>query len=134
MKSSFPRWTSLTLALTLALGGCATGPQRVTKLVGGRIIVTRAVSPEAYEHVARALLYEEDERWEDAAAELQRALPFDDEADEVRAHLAELFVREGRLDDAAEQVEKSLATAPTTDGYLARAHVAEARNDRAGML
>jgi tetratricopeptide (TPR) repeat protein len=92
------------------------------------------VSPEAYEHVARAELYEEEERWDDAAAELQRALPFDDEAAEVRAHLAELFVKLGRLDDAAEQVDRSLATAPTVAGYLARAHLFEARRDRSGML
>ena len=99
---------------TLILGtGCATGPQRVTKLVGDKIVVTRAVSPEAYEHVARALLYENEERWEDAAAELQRALPFDEDAAEVRAELAELFVRLGRV---VEQVERSLATAPTVEG------------------
>src|SRR5207249_10727236 len=92
---------------------------------------TRAVSPEAYEHVARALLYEEEERWEDAAAELQRALPFDEDAAEVRAELAELFVRLGRLDDAADQIHRPLATAPTLEGYLARAHLADARHDGA---
>jgi tetratricopeptide (TPR) repeat protein len=117
--------------LLAALAGCATGPQRVTKLVGDRIVVTRAVSPEAYEHVSRALLYEEEERWEEAAAELQRALPFDEDAAEVRAELAELFVRLGRLDDAAEQIDRSLATAPTVEGYLARAHLADARHDGA---
>jgi tetratricopeptide (TPR) repeat protein len=125
--------TRSTLWLTLAaltLGGCATGPQRVTKIVGGKIVMTRAVSPEAYEHVARANMYEEEERWEDAAAELQRALPFDEDAVEVRAELAELFVRVGRLDDAAEQVERSISTTPTVAGYLARAHLAEARNQR----
>lgn len=127
--------TTGTIALVLlALAGCATGPRRVTKIVNGRIVVSRAVSPEAYEHVARAELYESEERWDDAAAELQRALPFDDEAAEVRAHLAELFVKLGRLDDAAEQVDRSLATAPTVAGYLARAHLAEARRDRSGML
>ncbi len=89
--------------------------------------MTRAVSPEAYEHVTRALVYEEEERWDDAAAELQRALPFDDEAPEVRAHLADLFVRLGRLDDAAEQVEQSLRIEPTVDGWLASAHLREAR-------
>jgi tetratricopeptide (TPR) repeat protein len=122
---------SLAFVSALALVGCATGPQRVTKLVGDRIIVTRAVSPEAYEHVARALLYEEEERWDEAAAELQRALPFDEDAAEVRAELAELFVRLGRLDDAAEQIERSLATVPTVEGYVARAHLAGARHDDA---
>lgn len=124
----------IALALATVVAGCATGPRRVTKIVNGRIVVSRAVSPEAYEHVARAELYESEERWDDAAAELQRALPFDDEAAEVRAHLAELFVKLGRLDDAAEQVDRSLATAPTVAGYLARAHLAEARRDRSGML
>ena len=85
------------------------------------------MSPEAYEHVSRAALYEEDERWQEAAEELQRALPFDPEAAEVRAHLAELFVRLGRLDDAADEVKRSLEIAPTVDGYLAEAHLAEAQ-------
>ena len=67
------------------------------------MVATRAVSPEAYEHVTRALLYEEEERWKEAADELQRALPFDPEAAEVRAQLAELFIRLDRLDDAAER-------------------------------
>jgi tetratricopeptide (TPR) repeat protein len=123
----------LTIAAA-ALAGCATGPQRVTKIVGGKIIMTRAVSPEAYEHVARANMYEEEERWEDAAVELQRALPFDEDAAEVRAELAELFVRVGRLDDAAEQIERSINTTPTVAGYLARAHLAEARNQRAAAV
>jgi tetratricopeptide (TPR) repeat protein len=115
-------------------GGCATVNQPVTKIVNGKVIVTRAVSPEAYEHVTRALIYEEEERWDEAAVELQRALPFDDEAAEVRADLAELFVRLGRLDDAVEQVEQSLRTEPTVDGWLASAHVREVRGDRGGQL
>ena len=121
-------------AVVAGAAGCATTGQPVTKIVNGQVIVTRAVSPEAYEHVTRALLYEEEERWDDAAAELQRALPFDDEAPEVRAHLAELFVRLGRLDDAGEQVEQSLHIEPTIDGWLASAHVREARGDAAGQL
>jgi tetratricopeptide (TPR) repeat protein len=125
---------AIALLLAALAAGCATSSPPITKIVNGRIVVTRAVSPEAYEHVARALLYEEEERWEDAAAELQRALPFDEDAAEVRAQLAELFVRVGRLDDAGEQVERSIGTAPTVAGYLARAHLAAARRDRAGEL
>jgi tetratricopeptide (TPR) repeat protein len=121
-------------AQILVVVGCATAPQPVTKIVNGRVIVTRAVSPEAYEHVARALLYEEEERWEEAADELQRALPFDDEAAEVRAHLAELFVRLGRLDDAAEQIEHSLKIDPTVEGHLAAAHLKQARGDGPAAL
>jgi tetratricopeptide (TPR) repeat protein len=128
--------SSIAAAALCALFGvaCATAGQPVTKIVNGQVIVTRAVSPEAYEHVTRALVYEEEERWDDAAAELQRALPFDDDAAEVRAHLAELFIRLGRLDDAAEQVDQSLHTAPTIDGWLASAHVRETRGDPAGQL
>ena len=113
----------------VASAGCATAPQPVTKIVNGRVVVTRAVSPEAYEHVARALLYEEEERWKEAADELQRALPFDPDAAEVRAQLAELFIRLGRLDDAAEQIARSLQIAPTVEGYLAKAHLADAYDD-----
>ncbi|MES1157724.1 MAG: tetratricopeptide repeat protein [Haliangium ochraceum] len=112
-----------------AAAGCATAPGPTSKIVNGRIVVTRAISPAAYEHVARAFLYEEDQRWDDAARELQRALPFDDEAAEIRAHLADLFVRLGRLDDAAEQVKRSLELAATVEGHTAAAHLAEARRD-----
>jgi tetratricopeptide (TPR) repeat protein len=109
------------------VGGCATARVPITKIVNGRVVETRAVSPEAYEHVARAHLYEEEERWQEAADELQRALPFDPEAAEVRAELAELFIRLGRTDDAAEETARSLATAPTVEGYLAQAHLVEAQ-------
>src|SRR5665213_504087 len=109
------------LAIVLTVG-CATAPQPITKIVNGRVVETRAVSPDAYEHVARAHLYEEEERWQEAADELQRALPFDPEAAEIRAELAELFLRLGRNDDAADQIARSLATAPTVPGYLAQAH------------
>jgi len=131
---TIPRHLAGAVLAAALLVGCATTGQPVTKIVNGRVILTRAVSPEAYEHVTRALVYEEEERWEEAAAELQRALPFDDEAAEVRAHLADLFVRLGRLDDATEQVEHSLRTEPTVDGWLASAHVREARGDMGGQL
>ena len=116
------------------LVGCATSPRKVTRIVNGRVIVTRAISPDAYSHVARALMYEEEQQWDEAARELQRALPFDDAGAELRAHLADLFVRLGRLDDAAEQVRRSLQIAETVEGHLAAAHVAEARRDVKGAL
>jgi len=117
--------------LCLGAVGCATVSQPVTKIVNGKVVVSRAVSPDAYEHVARAMLYEEEERWKEAADELQRALPFDQEAAEPRANLAELFIRIDRLDDAAEQIARSLEIAPTVEGYLAKAHLAQAYDDDA---
>ncbi|HEY7374811.1 MAG TPA: tetratricopeptide repeat protein, partial [Polyangia bacterium] len=114
-----------------AAAGCATAPQPVTKIVNGKVVVSREISPYAYEHVARAQLYEEEERWKEAADELQRALEFDDEAAEPRAHLAELFIRLDRLDDAAEQIARSLEIAQTVEGYLAKAHLAQAYDDEA---
>ena len=104
------------------------------QFVNGRVVVTRAVSPEADDHVARTSLYEEEQRWDEAARELQRALPFDDEAAEVRAHLADVFLRLGRTDDAAEQVQRSLQMGDSVDGRLAAAHVAEARRDETTAL
>jgi len=121
----------LLFILCLGAVGCATVSQPVTKIVNGKVVVSRAVSPDAYEHVARAMLYEEEERWKEAADELQRALPFDQEAAEPRAHLAELFIRIDRLDDAAEQIARSLEIAPTVEGYLAKAHLAQAYDDDA---
>jgi tetratricopeptide (TPR) repeat protein len=132
---SHPRSIVAALGLCLVTAwGCATTPQPITKLVNGRVVVTRSISPAAYEHVARALLYEEDERWEEATAELQRALPFDDGAPEIHAHLAELFVKVGRLDDAADQAQRSLHIEPTVGGWLAAAHVRQARGDINGTL
>jgi tetratricopeptide (TPR) repeat protein len=126
------RTSFICCTLLVALGaGCATAPQPITKIVNGRIVTTRAVSPEAYEHVTRAMLYEEEERWQEAAEELQRALPFDPDAAEIRAELAELFVHLGRLDDAADEVGRSLEIAPTVEGFLAEAHLAEAQTDAA---
>lgn len=124
----------MVVAGVLGVGGCASGPRRVTKIVNGRVVATRAVSPEAYNHVARALLYEEEERWDEAARELQRALPFDPEAAEIRAHLAELFVKLGRLDDAAEQIARSREIAPTVEVELAAAKLAEARRQRPAAI
>jgi tetratricopeptide (TPR) repeat protein len=121
------------LAVALAIG-CATAPRSITKIVNGRVVQTRAVNPDAYEHVARAHLYEEEERWQEAADELQRALPFDPEAAELRAELSELFLRLGRNDDAADQIARSLATAPTVAGYLAQAHFAETRTAGASPM
>lgn len=135
--ASIGLWTAggCALALVLALGaGCATTSPPVTKIVDGKVIQTRAVSPAAYEHVARALLHEEESRWQDAALELQRALQFDDDAPEVNAHLAELFLRLGRVDDAAAEVKRSLSVEATVDGLIADAHVRQARKDRRGAL
>ena len=122
------------LAGLMAVAACATAPGQVSKIVNGRIVVTRAIGPDAYEHVARAELFEEEQRWGDAAAELERALRYDDQAAEVRAELAEVYLRLDRANDAAEQIERSLATAPTVAGYMAAAHLAEARHDEAGAI
>lgn len=123
------------LALVLVVvGGCATGQQSITKIVNGRIISTRAVTPSAYEHVSRALVYEEEERWSDAAAELQRALVYDNEAPELQAHLAEVFIRLDRLDDAEAAVQASLAQGETADGLIAGGHLRQLRGDPAGAV
>jgi tetratricopeptide (TPR) repeat protein len=119
---------------TVLLSACATGPQTITKLYNGRVIATRAVTPSAYEHVSRALIYEEEERWSDAAAELQRALVYDNEAPELQAHLAEVFMRLERLDDADAAVQASLALSDTSDGLIAAGHVRQLRGDPAGAV
>ncbi|HEY5285347.1 MAG TPA: tetratricopeptide repeat protein [Polyangia bacterium] len=121
------------LAATL-LGACATQGPPITKLVGGRQISTRSIEPTAYEHVGRALLYEEQERWQDAAAELQRAILVDDESPELHAHLSEVLLRMGRLKDAAAEVRASLKLGPSPSGFLADAHVHRAQGDSVGQV
>jgi len=114
--------------------GCATGPRPVSKIVNGHIVVTRAIGPDAYEHVARALLFEEEQRWEEAARELQRALSYDDQAAEIWAHLADLQVRMGQVDEAKTCIERSFEIEPTVAGHLAWAHLLEARHDEKAAL
>ena len=94
--------------------GCATQRPAVSKLVGGKVVVTRPVDPNAYEHVARALLYEEEERCEEAIAELKRALNFDRDAPEVHARIAELYLSLDRLDEAEQAVQR--VAGPGRDG------------------
>ena len=115
-----------------ALGACATQP--ITKLVGGRQISTRSVDSDAYEHVSRALLYEELERWQEAATELQRALTFDSDAPELHAHLAEIFLRMDRIKEAAAEVRDSLRIGVSASGLVADAHVRRAQGDMAGVV
>jgi tetratricopeptide (TPR) repeat protein len=117
----------------VCLGACATQPP-ITKLVNDRQIVTRSVNASAYEHASRAFLYEEEERWQDAAAELQRALVFDDESPELQAHLAEIFMRLGRPSDAAAAIRASFKIEVTADGLMAEAHLREAQGDVAGAV
>ncbi len=114
--------------------GCAYQTRPITKLVNSRQVVTRSVHPLAYEHAIRALLYEEQERWADAAVELQRAISIDDESPELLARLAEMFMRLGRLDDAKDAVRASLAIEPTADGLLAQAHLQELHGDGAAAV
>jgi len=114
---------------TLGALGCASAPPPVSKIVNGQVVISRAIGPDAYAHYARAQLYEEEQNWEEAARELRRVLALDDQAPEVRAQLADVLLQLGQLDDAAEEVERSLALEPTVPGYAAAAHLAEARHD-----
>jgi Tfp pilus assembly protein PilF len=117
----------------LALAACASSAS-ITKLVGGRQITTRSVDPEAYEHVCRALLYEEQEQLREAVAELRRALACDGDAPELHAHLAELLLRQEDSRGAAAAVQASLKIAKTASGLLALAHLRQAEGDAAGVV
>jgi tetratricopeptide (TPR) repeat protein len=103
-------------------------------LVNDRQIVTRSVNASAYEHASRAFLYEEEERWQDAAAELQRALVFDEESPELQARLAEVFMRLGRQSDASAAIRASFKIEVTADGLMAEAHLREAQGDVSGAV
>jgi tetratricopeptide (TPR) repeat protein len=119
--------------LLALLGACATQPP-VTKLVGGRQITTRSVDPNAYEHASRAMLYEEQSRWQEAASELSRALAFDGDSPELHARLAEVLLRLDKVEDAAAEAKASLKIEPTSSGLVASAHVHRARGDLAGAV
>jgi tetratricopeptide (TPR) repeat protein len=126
-------WRAGLLAGCLA-AGCATGAPPVTKIVGGREISTRSVDPNAYEYVGRALLYEEERRYEEAIAEIKRALNFDPDSPELHARLAELDLRVGRLDEAAAAVKDSLARGESGPGLVAEAHLRQRRGDLEGAV
>jgi len=102
--------------------------------VSGRQISTRSVDPTAYEHVSRALIYEDQERWQDAADEIQRAILFDEDSPELHARLAELLLRLGRDKDATAEVRASLKLGPSAAGLLADAHVRRAQGDAPGQV
>jgi Tfp pilus assembly protein PilF len=123
---------SALVVTAMVTGGCATYGPPVSKLVGGRVVVTRSIDPAAYEHVARALLYQEEDRFEEAIAELRRALTFDRNAPELHARIAELELEQGRLKEAEKAAGDSLALAETVDGLVAAAHVRRKRGDAAG--
>jgi tetratricopeptide (TPR) repeat protein len=106
----------------------------VTKIVDGQVIVTRSVDPNAYEHFARALLYEEEGRHQEAIGEIKRALNFDSEAPELYARLAELLLHLDRLDEAARAVRTSLRLGETVPGLVADAHLRQRRRDLAGAV
>ena len=103
-------------------------------MLDGRQIATRSVDPDAYEHAGRAFLYEDQERWEDAAAELQRALAFDGDSPELHARLAEIDLRFGKVADAASEARESLNLGSSPSGLLAMAHVHRAQGDLPGVV
>ena len=80
----------------MCLGACATQPP-ITKLVNDRQIVTRSVNASAYEHASRAFLYEEEERWQDAAAAIRASFKIEVTADGL---MAEAHLREAQGDVA----------------------------------
>jgi tetratricopeptide (TPR) repeat protein len=133
VRVTFRRLILLAWAVT-CLGACANRLPPVSKLVNNRRVVTRSVNASAYEHASRAFIYEEEERYQEAAAELQRALVFDDDAPELHAHLAEIFVRLGRLDDAAAAIAASTKIDVTADALMAEAHLRQARGEAVGAV
>jgi tetratricopeptide (TPR) repeat protein len=85
--------------------------------------VARSVDPNAYEHAARAMLYAEQDLNVEAAAELRRAIFFDNESPELHAALADIYLRLGRIKEAEAEVHASQKLGPTANMYLAKAHL-----------
>src|SRR5687768_16766596 len=102
----------------MSSASCAQRPTMVTKIVDGRVISTRSISPRAYEHAARALLYEEEEQWEAAVAEYRLALDYDQRSAELFARLAEVQLELDRPKEAQAAVDSSLAIEPSVDGVV----------------
>jgi tetratricopeptide (TPR) repeat protein len=122
------------VSAVLLAGACATTKPPISKIVDGRVIMTRSVDPNAYEHVARALLFEEEERYDEAITELERSLNFDRDAPEIHARIAEVYLKLSRLDDAEKAVRASLKLGTTVDGLIAEAHLRQRRGDHPGAV
>ena len=113
--------------------GCATQRPPVSKIVGGRVIVTRADrsqrlrtrGPGAAVRGGGALRGRH-------RSSCERALNFDRDAPEMHARIAEVYLQLDRMDDAARAVKDSLALGETVDGLVADAHVRARRGDHAG--
>jgi len=80
------------------------------------------------------MLYEEQERWKDAATELERALAFDGDSPELHAHLAELLLHLGKVKAAADEAHESLKLGSSSSGLLASAHVHRAQGELTGAV
>jgi cellulose synthase operon protein C len=123
----------LALLFLVSVGqGCAGKQATVTKLVNGKLIETRSVSPRAYEHATRAMVYEEEERYEEAVAEYTAAIEYDQESPELYARLAEAYIELDNAPKAQAAIDRSAALAPTVDGAVAAAHLALHRGDAKG--
>jgi cellulose synthase operon protein C len=124
---------AIALLFLLSFGqGCASKQPTVTKLVNGKLIETRSVSPRAYEHATRAMVYEEEDRFEEAVTEYKAAIEYDQESPELNARLAEAYIELGDVANAQAAIKRSAALAPTVDGVVAGAHLALHRGDAKG--
>ena len=132
------RWAGVVACAALAaiLQGCA-GQPTITKLVDGRLIETRSISPRAYEHASRAMVYEEEDRFAEAVAEYKTALQYDAESAELNARMAEAYLQLDDAPNAQAAVDRSLAIEVTVDGVVAASHLALQRGrakDAAAVL
>lgn len=117
------------LSALVCAPSCAPRQRMITKLVDGRLITTRSVSPRAYEHASRALIYEEEARWEEALREYRVAIDHDPRAPELHARMAEVLLELDRPKEAQEAIDKSLSFGPTVPGVMAAAHLHLHRGD-----
>jgi len=104
------RWSSVALALVC---GCAAAPGTVTRVVGGRTIEGRFVSPQAYEQFLRGAVAEESGAVDEALAAYESVARADPTDPEPLARIAR--VRCGKRPDdpqARVAIDKALALDP----------------------
>jgi tetratricopeptide (TPR) repeat protein len=105
------------------------------RLVGGRRVVTRYISPSAYQHYIQGQLYAYEERHAEAIGELRQALVNDPDAPEIRARLGEELLAVGQLEAADAEVAQALRADPGyAPAYLVRAALKRARGDLGGAV
>src|SRR5262249_10553653 len=118
--------------------GCAHDPEYprgTIRMVEGRRVLGRYISPSAYQHYIQAELYADQDAHEAAVEELRQAIGSDPDAPELHTRLAQELLRLTRLDAADMEIAHALRLDPKhAEAFVAQAAIRRARHDLPGAI